>query len=608
MLLSKFSFLKKASMTLEIGIVSGILIVAFGLFVSEKFTVDKTSFFILISLLIFGIVTPEEAVSGFSDNSVLTILCLMIIAIGLEKNGVVSWMATKVVPMASWPFWVFLPILMIFVSLFSSFIATTAVVIIFIKLFNELDKQGKIDKSKVLLPVSFAGILGGTCTLMGTSTNLIVSGISEKSGIGKFSFFEFSGAGIVFLLISIPVIYFLSKKFLPKKAIENEEEIPHKYGYITSVRINEGSILIGKAVNETEIWGENDIELIKIQRGSKYLKSALKTEVLEENDILWLDLTIEDLTAKTESLGVNILGVDQTKLDDIYSNEFHEVIVLPNSRFINMSIREFDDNLPENVFVKGINSEKSFNRLPSFFSQFFNKKFLTPGNRVLLTGNLTEIQKLAKNNELLFSNTVITMPNIPKYKKFISLLAILLVIVLSASNTFSILKSSLIGVALILFSGCIQLKDAYAGINWQVIFLLAGMIPLGIAMKNTGTDIFIADHLQSVLKSVPTPVIISIVFAFTMLMSGFISNNATAIVFAPIVIAVAVKMNLNPKPLLYAVMFGANFSFYTPMGYQTNAIIYGMGIYKFKHFFIIGGILSLVLLIVASLLLPFLYS
>lgn len=173
-------------MTVEIGIVSGILIIAFGLFVSEKFTVDKTSFFILLSLLIFGIVTPEQAVSGFSDNSVLTILCLMIIAIGLEKNGVVSWMATKIVPMASWPFWVFLPLLMLFVGLFSSFIATTAVVIIFIKLFNELDKQGKIDKSKVLLPVSFAGILGGSCTLMGTSTNLIVSGISQKVVLENF--------------------------------------------------------------------------------------------------------------------------------------------------------------------------------------------------------------------------------------------------------------------------------------------------------------------------------------------------------------------------------------------------------------------------------------
>ena len=595
-------------MTLEIGMVTGILIVAFGLFVSEKFTVDKTSFFILTSLLVFGIVTPEQAVSGFSDNSVLTILCLMIIAIGLEKNGVVSLMATKIVPMVGWPFWLFLPLLMLFIGLFSSFIATTAVVIIFIKLFNELDKLGKIDKSKVLLPVSFAGILGGSCTLMGTSTNLIVSGISQKSGVGRFSFFEFSLAGIIFLLISIPLIYFLSKQILPKKPTEAGLEVPYKYGYITSVRINEGSVLIGKKVSDTEIWGENDIELIKIQRGYNYLKSALRTEVLQENDILWLDLTIEDLTAKTESLGVNILGVDQNALSETYSNEFHEVIVLPNSRFVNMSIREFDDSLPENVFVKGINSEKNKNQSTNIISQFFNKKFITPGNRVLLTGNLTEIQKLANNNELLFSNTVITMPNIPTSKKIISLLAILLVIVLSASNTFSILKSALIGVAVCLFTGCIQLKDAYSGINWQVIFLLAGMIPLGIAMKNTGTDVFIADHLYSVLKSVPTPVIISIVFAFTLLMSGFISNNATAIVVAPIVIAVAAKMNLNPKPLLYAVMFGANFSFYTPMGYQTNAIIYGMGIYKFKHFFIIGGILSLVLLIVASVLLPFLYS
>ena len=595
-------------MTLEIGIVIGILIVAFGLFVSEKFTVDKTSFFILISLLIFAIVTPEEAISGFSDPSVLTILCLMIIATGLEKNGVVSWMATKIIPMANWPFWVFLPLLMIFVGLFSSFIATTAVVIIFIKLFNELDKLGKIDKSRVLLPVSFAGILGGSCTLMGTSTNLIVSGISQKSGIGRFSFFEFSFAGLIFLLVAIPIIYFLSQKILPKKVVDDDEVLMHKYGYITSVRINEGSILIGKPVKETEIWGANDIELIKIQRGYKYLKTDLKTEILQENDILWLDLTIEDLTSKTEKLGVSILGVDQNASDDVYSNEFHEVIVLPNSRFINMSIREFDDNLPENVFVKGINSEKRYNSFPVFFTQFFSKKFLNPGNRVLLTGNLAEIQKLARNNELLFSNTVITMPNIPKFKKIISFAAILLVIVLSASNTFTILKSALLGVALCLFTGCIQLKDAYSGINWQVIFLLAGMIPLGIAMKNTGTDVFIADHLQSVLKSVPTPVIISIVFAFTMLMSGFISNNATAIVFAPIVIAVAVKMNLNPKPLLYAVMFGANFSFYTPMGYQTNAIIYGMGIYKFKHFFIIGGILSIVLLVLASVLLPLLYS
>ncbi|KVV13512.1 SLC13 family permease [Flavobacterium sp. TAB 87] len=594
-------------MTTAIAIVIGILVVAFALFVSEKFTVDKTAFFILISLLICGLVTPEEAVSGFSDNAVLTILCLMIIAIGLEKNGVVSWMAQKIVPIMKLPIWFFLPLLMITVGIFSSFIATTAVVIIFIKLVNELDKLGKVDRARVLLPISFAGILGGSCTLMGTSTNLIVSDISRKSGIGRFGFFEFSTAGIIFILVSIPIIFFLAKKFLPRTPEPENIDLHNKFGYITAVKIKAGSKLIGKEPYDTEIWNENDIRLVKIQRGKRHLKSDLKSEILQENDILWLDLTIEDLTAQTERLGLNILGVDQDLVEEHFSNEFHEVIILPNSRYINMSIEEFNESLPENVYVKGVSSDRTRPNNSNYFKKFFSKKFIIPGNRVLLTGNLTEIQRIANSNNLLFANTVITNPHIPNYKKIISFGAILLVIILSASNTFSILKSSLLGVGLCLFTGCIQLKDAYSGINWQVIFLLAGMIPLGVAMKNTGTDVYLAEHLYGLLKSVPTSVTISIIFAFTMLMSGFVSNNATAIIVAPIVIAVAAKLNLNPKPLLYAVMFGANFSFYTPMGYQTNAIIYGLGIYKFKHFLIIGGILSIVLLILASFLLPMLY-
>ena len=594
-------------MTFTIAVVIGILLIAFALFISEKFTVDKTAFFILSSLLITGIVTPEEAISGFSDNAVLTILCLMIIAISLEKNGVVSLMAQKIIPIAKLPIWIFLPLLMITVGFFSGFIATTAVVIIFIKLVNELDKLGKIDRAKVLLPISFAGILGGSCTLMGTSTNLIVSDISRRSGIGRFEFFEFSMAGIIFLLVSIPIIYFLANKFLPQTPEGEKIDIHNKFGYITAVRIKSGSSLIGKKASETEIWDENDIRLIKVQRGKRHLKNDLKSEVLQENDILWLDLTIEDLTAKTESLGLNILGVDQDLIEEHFTNEYHEVIILPNSRFINMSIEEFNDTLPNNVYVKGISSDKKRTHHDNYFKKIFSKKFIIPGNRVLLTGSLPEIQKIANNNNLLFANTVITNPRIPTYKKVISFAAILLVVVFSATNTFSILKSCLLGVALCLFSGCIQLKDAYTGINWQVIFLLAGMIPLGIAMHNTGTDMFIANYLYIVLKSVPASVIISIIFAFTMLMSGFVSNNATAIIIAPIVIAIASKLNMDPKPLLYAVMFGANFSFYTPMGYQTNAIIYGLGIYKFKHFLIIGSILSLVLLIMASFLLPGLY-
>src|SRR5690554_1236594 len=594
-------------MTPGIGIVLGVLFVAFALFLREKFTVDKTAFFILTSLLITGIVTPEEAISGFSDNAVLTILCLMIIAISLEKNGVVSWMAKKVIPIINFPVWVFLPVLMITVGVFSSFIATTAVIIIFIKLVNELGKEGKIDRSKVLLPISFAGILGGSCTLMGTSTNLIVSDISSQSGVGEFYFFEFSLAGVIFLLVSIPIISLLSRFVLPRDPKAEEEDSKNKYEYITAVKVRTGSKLIGKKPYETKLWDENDIELLKLQRGKRRLSTDLKSVPLQENDILWLDITIDEISEHIEELGLSLLGVDQDLIEEQLSHEYHEVVVLPNSHYINMTIEEFNAVLPENVHVKGVSSDKDKTRHSAYFNRFVAKKHLIAGNRVLLTGDLNEIQKIARENDLLFANTVITTPSIPTYKKVICLLAVLMIVVLSATNTFSILKSCLLGVGLCLFTGCIQLKDAYAGINWQVIFLLAGMLPLGIAMKNTGTDVFIADHLFTLLKSVPVSVTVSIIFAFTMLMSGFVSNNATAIIVAPIVIAVAVKLDINPRPLLYAVMFGASFSFYTPMGYQTNAIIYGLGIYKFKHFLIIGGVLSIVLLILASSLLPMLY-
>lgn len=594
-------------MTLSIGIVLGIIFVSFILFVTEKFTVDKTSFFILVSLLIFGIVTPEEAVSGFSDNAVLTILCLMIIAVGLEKNGVIALMAEKIFPITKYPLWIFLPILMITVGVLSSFIATTAVVIIFIKLVNELGKKGEIDRSKVLMPISFAGIIGGSATLMGTSTNLIVSDISRESGVGSFDFFEFSLAGVIFLAVAVPIIYLLARFFLPKDKVDADAHLANKYEYITAVKVRKDSRLVGKKPYETELWDENDIRLLKLQRGKRRLGTDLKSVQIQENDILWLDITIDDIKEHIEKLGLSLLGVDQGLIEDQLSNEYHEVIILPNSIYANMTIEQFNASLPENVRVKGVGSDKDRSKHSLYFNKFVSKKHLIPGNRVLLTGDLNEIQKIARDKNLLFANTVFSTPAIPNYKKVICLISILLIVVLSATNTFSILKSCLIGVGLCLFTGCLQLKDAYEGINWQVIFLLAGMIPLGVAMKNTGTDVYIADHLFALLETVPIAVTVSIVFAFTMLMSGFVSNNATAIILAPIVIVVATNLNINPKPMLYAVMFGSSFSFYTPMGYQTNAIIYGLGIYRFKHFLIVGGVLSLVLLGLASVVLPWLY-
>jgi di/tricarboxylate transporter len=190
-----------------------------------------------------------------------------------------------------------------------------------------------------------------------------------------------------------------------------------------------------------------------------------------------------------------------------------------------------------------------------------------------------------------------------KSKRIISIGILLVVVALSAFSIFPILQSALVGVFLMIFLKCLDLGKAYSQINWQVIFLIAGMIPLGIAMSNSGADMWIADHLLDLFTEQSSTIIIGILFLVTMILSGFISNNATAIIITPIAITIAASMKLDPKPFILAIMFAANFSFFTPVGYQTNTLIYGMGMYKFRHFLIIGGSVSLVLWIVASLLL-----
>ncbi len=593
-------------LTNEILMVLILLGVAIFFFVTEIFTVDKTAFFLLTGTMVLGLVKPEQAISGFADPSVITIMSLMIMATCIEKNGVITLVASRMKNMATWPFWIFLPLLMLTVGIFSSFIATTAVVIIFIKLINELALQKKVDRKKVLLPISFAGILGGSCTLMGTSTNLIVNGIAQRYEIERIHFFDFSFPGIIFLLTSVPIIYFLSKIVLPQTRYANEQEVVKSFSFITSVQLRENSPLIGQKPVDTLIWEDNDYRLLSIQRGGKFIDKNLGEEPIEAEDILWLDVTMDDLRDKADEMGIHILNVDNT-VEIMEKINLHEILILPNSTYQGMRVSELNNELPEGISVKAVQSEFNYLNDPIQLTNFFSTRKIEVGDRIILSGSQKKIARLSTRNGVLLLSSMTPLPHIPRYRKVVSSLSFLMVILLASTGTFSVLQSSLMGVALCIFTGCIQFKDAYKGINWQVIFLLAGMIPLGLAMQNTGTDQYLAGKLDYLLQGVSTPLLVSIIFGFTMLMSGFVSNNATAIVIAPIAIGVAQKMNIDPKPLLFAVMFAANFSFYTPVGYQTNSIIYGMGIYKFRHFLLVGGAVSLWLWFLASLLLPMLY-
>lgn len=595
-------------MSIEIIIVFCVLLLSVVLFAFEVFPVDKIAFFILVSLLVFGLLKPEEAISGFSSPATISILCLMIIAIGLEDNGVISWLSKGLEKIKILPLLIIIPLFMFITGTVSSFISTTAVVIVFIKIITDLSIKYKIPKGKLLLPISFAGILGGSCTLMGTSTNLIINSVVKKSGIEGFTFFEFSLYGLLFLGIGIVVVTALSF-MLP---IGNNEEfnvLDKNNRYLTTVQIKEGSELIDKTIEETYLFKKDKIKILKLIRGYKTSKFPGKYIKIKANDIFVISgdaKSIFNLKNSTNYLVNHSLEVSNKKVpeNEINYTKIIDLVVLPGSPLINKKFTEIKSYMVNGAKPLGFRNRK---KMPNFYERIMQKNIdditINLGDQLLVEIPENRFFEFSSSEYMTvnkdFDFTIATS----KTKRNITFLILLVVIGLASTSIVPILTSALIGCALLLAFNCIKLGEVYKKVNWEIIFLLAGMIPIGIAMENSGADKFLTAQLLELCLNKEPYFIIGVLFLTTMIISGFISNNATAIIITPIAIALAQGMDLPVKPFILAVLFAANFSFFTPMGYQTNTIIYGLNVYKFKHFFIIGGILSLILWIVATFVL-----
>lgn len=598
-------------MTIDIILVFIILGIVIILFALEVFPVDKIAFFIMVSLLLTNLITPEEAISGFANPAVITVLALMIIAIGLETNGVISWLSNSLKKLNGLPIYLMIPIFMLIAGGISAFINTTAVVIVFIKVITDLSAKYNVPSEKLLLPVSFAGIIGGSCTLMGTSTNLIVNAIAIEKGVERFTFFEFTKYGVIFLFITILIVSLLYK-FLPSKGKLDLNKDYNLDEYITKVIVNKDSEVIEKKIVDTIFNDNMEVEILSLKRDGIINDRPGKYTVLKEKDQLLLRCNLENLVKLKEDKGFSVIKEDSKKFtlpitdaEGLEENiQVVEILMLPNSPLIGKSIRSVGNYDLQGAVPLAIKKRSSF-RHPGdrVFSKKKDEIELRVGDRLLVEVSAKVLSNLVKIDNITILQQYQEIEVKKKSKRIISLAILVVVIALSAFSIFPILQSALVGVFLMIFTKCLDLGKAYSQINWQVIFLLAGMIPLGVAMSNSGTDMWIADHLLALFTEKSSLMIIGVLFLVTLILSGFVSNNATAIIITPIAITIATSMKLDPKPFILAIMFAANFSFFTPVGYQTNTLIYGMGMYKFKHFLIIGGAVSLVLWIVATLLL-----
>jgi di/tricarboxylate transporter len=610
-------------MGIEIIMVFAVLAMAVLLFITEWFPVDKIAFLIIVSLLALGLTDPEEAISGFANPATITVLALMIVAISLEDNGIIDWLTAGIKKLSILPLLLITPSFMLVSSIISAFISTTAVVIIFIKIVSQLSERYNFSTSKLLMPISFAGILGGSCTLMGTSTNLIVNNIALELGADRLGFFEFTMFGLVFLIIGL-VFMTIASRWLPK---DRSVDLASNYGiqeFLFTVTIPTDSPLNEQKIAETPFYDNPNISIIKLIRNGNVVNAPGKYIQLKSTDQLVLMSNVEDLAAiitndnlvlhddrlqqAAQERDVNV-QLDKDGGQDQQAASLVELLVLPGSNLLGRTLQQIRQMSFKGSFPLALQKRKNLrNTKERLIRKNVKEIRIKPGDRVLVELQDGNIQDLHEMENIAILNQHEFDSHVPVSKKWITLTIFLAIIALASSGVFTILSSTIIGIGALLLANCITLEKIYKRVNWQIIFLLAGMIPLGIAMNNTGTDQFISQQLLMLFTGQHEVLVLGLVFLFTMILSGTISNNATAIITTPIAISVATGLDLPLKPFILAVMFAANFSFFTPVGYQTNALIYGTGVYKFRHFLIIGGMLSLILLVVGTLLLSTLFD
>ena len=568
-----------------------ITVTVFVLFATEKYPVDLVAILTVVVLLLTGIVTPEEAVSGFSNPATITVLAMFIISEGIQRSGVVRILGEKILHITKTFFHQLLAISGI--SSLGGLMNNTPSVSILAPMVMDISRKTKTFATQLLIPLSFISMAAGTLTLLGSSSNILANNIYVREGFPPLNLFEISKLGIFIYIIV--VIYFLTigKYLLPKR--EGHTDITDSYKklqYNSDAILPPESALIGKKINQTKLK-DYGIEVFSITRNGKVYRRDLDSYTIEQEDVLAVHGTrLKLLQADSEGLIKLESGVQF--YDESKDQVIDQFMIAQGSSLIHQTINSisFTDRYHTNVLALKRADKKirtSINSIPLKFTDILLVK--APQSTV-------DIMKLSE--DFIYIGEVVGPYKSSKIKYAIAIL--MLVVGLAAFQVVPIMVAALTGVVLMALFKVVSLKEGYSAVNWQVIFLLAGIIPLGIALEKTGAIDLITGFIANFSQSAHPIVILGIFYLLTSLLTQVISNNAAIILFTPIAISISTELGLNPMPFMMVVMMAASTAYLTPIGYQTNTMVYQIGNYKFTDFTKVGLPLTIILLFATTFL------
>jgi di/tricarboxylate transporter len=599
-------------MTWEILFIFGLLVFAIVSFIWERISADLTSLTVFGILLFVSMLTESDALptleatlSVFGNSAPLTIAGMFIVSAALERTGAIDLITGYLRKLVKLPYRGFMFIMILGVAGVSAFVNNTPVVIVLMPVILSLSREMGVASSKLLIPLSYASIFGGTCTLLGTSTNLLASGILLDAGHAPIGMFELASVGLPILAFGSVYLVLFGNKLLPHRetltSILTDEE---RKEFITEAFVRAGSDLHGKTAKEGELL-KHGIRLLEIVRHGIAVPGDPRDHKLQFGDRLVLACRPSGVAEAHSMKGITIQTELAEGLETIATDEgaLVEGVLAPHASIAGLTLGEINFRQRFRMVVvavhrKGTNQRERLSNLR-----------LKAGDTLLMMGSTASIDSLANSDEII----ILDRPRVParslRIKMPIAIATTIGIVTMATLNLVPIVSAVCLGVAIILLSGCMKAKDAYASVEWSILIIIFGMLALGQAMDSTGASLLIAENMTGLVGQfapahLQNVIMLALIYVITSTYTEFLSNNAAVALMVPIALGIAVTLGVDPRPFVVASCIAASASFATPIGYQTNTYVYGVGGYRFFDFTKVGLPLNLICFVVTVTVVP----
>jgi di/tricarboxylate transporter len=590
-------------MTPEIAIVLALLVIALVLFSTERIPIEVVSLLLVMALVVSRTLTAGEAFAGFGNDIVITIAGLFILTGGLAKTGVIDLVGRRLHRTAGESGFRIVALIMFAAAACAAVMKNTTTVAMFLPVVLGIAARRNISPSKLLMPLAFGAILGGTCTLIGTSTNLAVSGALPRYGIEPFTMFELTQVGLVIVGVGMIYMLLVGLRLLPGgKAAESLTEQYHVRQYMTEVIVLDNSPLIDKSLAETRFGDELDLTVLGILRGEeRYRIAPNPREQIKADDLLLVQGRVEDILKVKAEAGIEIKP-DFTLNDSVLEGkdtELFEAELPRGSDFIGRTLKSLDFRRRHGVVVLAINRH-GVNLLSKI-----SKVRLRFGDVLLLQGNREQVERLAADGQILLLEMISEKQARPEKRRW-ALVAFVVFLCFSLTHLVPLPIAVLFGVMILLASQSLRMSEVYEIIDWRLLILIACMISFGVAMEKTRADQYLADLIVSATGQYGPTAVLAGFFVMTVALTQPMSNQAAALVMLPISIKTALALGLNPRTFAVTVTYAASCSFLTPLE-PACVLVYTPGRYRFLDFVKVGSILTVAVFAIVIWLVPVLW-